>query len=153
MKNLKSRALMIIDDDSDDRTIFAQSVSKVNADLVCMQASNGSDGIQKLLQSSTLPDYVFVDVNMPNMTGFEVLTKIRGNEKLKDLKVIMYTTSNQRSTIETAKNLGADGYFTKPEEVGTLVSYLSDLVRSQGTRPFIEVGILAILSTAISFFN
>ncbi len=141
---------MIIDDDLDDRTIFKECVNKVSSGLQCLQASNGWDGYEKLLQSPSLPDFVFVDVNMPNMTGFELLTKIRKHEKLKDLKVIMYTTSNQRSAIETAKSLGADGFFTKPEEVGSLVNYISGLVNSTSTTSFLEVGLLAVLA---SFFT
>lgn len=153
METPKSTALMIIDDDSDDRTIFKESVTKVDPGLICLQASNGADGLQKLLEASFLPEYVFVDVNMPVMSGFDVLSRIRSHEKLKDLKVIIYTTSSQKSAIQTAKTLGADGFFTKPEETGTLVKYISDLLRSPATKPFVEVGLLAILGTAITFFH
>ncbi|MCW3077555.1 MAG: response regulator receiver protein [Bacteroidetes bacterium] len=144
---MKTNALMIIDDDSDDRTIFTESVGKVDSGIRCLQASNGMDGYERLLQAAELPDYVFVDVNMPNMTGFELLTKIRATEKLKNLKVIIYTTANQRSAIETAKNLGADGFFTKPDEVSALVKYISGLVHSKGVSPFMEVGLLAMLAS------
>ncbi len=152
MNSLRSNALMIIDDDSDDRTVFKESVNKVDAGLMCLQASNGYDGLQKLQNAATLPDYVFVDVNMPNMTGFEVLSKIRKDEKLKNLKVIIYTTSSQKSARETAKNLGADGFFTKPEEVSELVNYISDLVKSPATKSFIEVGLITLLSSTIHLF-
>ncbi|MCW3102171.1 MAG: response regulator [Bacteroidetes bacterium] len=144
---------MIIDDDSDDRNIFAESVNKVNSAFRCLQASNAMDGYERLLKAADLPDYVFVDVNMPNMTGFELLSKIRATEKLKDLKVIIYTTSNQKSAIETAKNLGANGFFTKPEEISALVNYISGLVNERSTAAFIEVGMLAVLASLIASLN
>lgn len=147
MKNLKSNTLMIIDDDSDDRAVFKESVNKVGADIVCLQATNGLEGYEKLIKAVALPDFVFVDVNMPNMTGFELLSKIRNTEKLKDLKVIMYTTSNQKSAIQTAKTLGANGFLTKPEEVKTLVNYISNLVKAETVTPFIEISLLAMLAS------
>src|SRR3569832_831105 len=101
---LSENSIMIIDDDADVRMIFSESVNRVNSNLVCHEASSAMDGLNKLLSLSKLPDYVFVDVNMPNMSGFELLAKIRRTAGLDKLKVIIYTTSNQKSAKETARD-------------------------------------------------
>lgn len=150
MENLNFRSVMIVDDDSDDRMVFKESITKVDAGIRCEQASNGQEALEKLKSASTLPDYVFVDVNMPNMTGFEFLSLVRQDERLKHLRVIIYTTSNQKSAIQTAKTLGANGFLTKPEDVHVLISYLSNLITSPASVPFIETGMLLLLASLVS---
>jgi CheY-like chemotaxis protein len=144
---LAANSIMIIDDDADDRMIFSESVNRVNSNLICHEASNAMEGFNKLLGLDKLPDYVFVDVNMPNMSGFELLAKIRKTTVLDKLKVIIYTTSNQKSAIETARDLGANGFLTKPDEMELLLNYLQKLLNSPQTAAFIEFGLLCIVTS------
>lgn len=151
---LSSNSIMIIDDDADDRMIFSESVNRINSNLVCHEASSAMDGLNKLLSLPTLPDYVFVDVNMPNMSGFELLAKIRKTAVLDNLKVIIYTTSSQKSAKETARDLGANGFLTKPDEMKILMNYLQKLLDSPQTAAFIEFGLFYIVtSMALACFH
>ena len=151
---LPANSIMIIDDDADDRMIFSESVNRVNSNLICHEASSAMEGLNKLLSLAKLPDYVFVDVNMPNMSGFELLAKIRETAVLDKLKVIIYTTSNQKSAQETAKHLGANGFLTKPDEMEILMNYLQKLLNTPQTAAFIEFGLLyMVTSLAMSCFH
>lgn len=142
---MSSNSIMIIDDDADDRMIFNEGLSRADSTIKFYQASNGPDGINFLLNLEHLPDYLFVDVNMPNMNGFEVLTKIKSHEKLKDIKVIIYTTSSHKSAIESARNLGANGFLTKPEQISELTLFIKKLLSDTGPGSFIGGGFLFVI--------
>src|ERR1700740_418676 len=76
-----------------------------------------------------LPSLVLLDLKMPRMHGFEVLTWIRHHPLLKRMVVIVLTASNQASEINRAYELGANSYLVKPVELASLV----EMVRGIGT--------------------
>src|SRR5262249_7523580 len=75
-----------------------------------------------------LPSLVLLDLKMPRMHGFEVLTWIRKHPLLKGMVVIVLTASNQASEINRAYELGANSYLVKPVELSSLV----EMVRGIG---------------------
>jgi len=84
-----------------------------------------------------LPDLVVLDLNMPTMTGFEVLQEIRKDEKLKTIPVVVLSASDDAADIKRCYALGASGYIVKPgnhEDLKTaflqLTSYWATLMRS-----------------------
>ncbi|HEY0895255.1 MAG TPA: response regulator, partial [Sphingobacteriaceae bacterium] len=61
-----------------------------------------------------LPDVILLDLNMPKMNGIEFLTHLRSDERLKDIKVFVMTTSGEEVDRRTAEKLGISGYLIKP---------------------------------------
>lgn len=78
-------------------------------------------------QSRTLPALVLLDLNLPKVSGLEVLQQLRGNSRFKDIPVIVVTSSNAPIDRAAAVDLGANAYFQKP---GDLRSYekLAELI-------------------------
>ena len=79
------------------------------------------DGSEALLQAELAnPDLIMLDVNMPVLNGFEVLTRLRAIPQLAGIKVIALTAYAMRGDREKALRAGFDGYLTKPIDIQTL---------------------------------
>jgi CheY-like chemotaxis protein len=118
--------ILLIDDDKDDQEIFCEAVRKISPDIYCELADNGQEALT-LLQSypdREMPELVFLDINMPIMDGRETIGAIRSNLRLRNLQVIMYSTSNNVDEIIWFQQMGAK-YITKPSDFDFLVRILS----------------------------
>ena len=117
---------LIIDDDPDDQEIFEMCVKKINTDIKCLSCSSGVDAVA-MLKSNTafIPDYVFIDVNMPKMNGIACLQVLKTMQQLKYSKIFMYSTTSEVSILEESKKLGANDFIVKPSRVSDLKQKLS----------------------------
>src|ERR1051325_9789359 len=88
------KIICLVDDDADDRFFFQTAVKKIDGSYECITAQNGEDTLAKLRTATRLPDYIFLDLNMPFMNGKECLMELKKDERLKNIPVIIYTTSN-----------------------------------------------------------
>jgi CheY-like chemotaxis protein len=114
------KTIMIIDDDDDDRFFFCSAVKKINPSYICQEAQNGQEALEILRDTIKLPDFIFLDINMPIMGGKECLAELKKDEKLKHIPVIMYTTSSFQTDIEFTGQLGAADYFVKPFDIAKI---------------------------------
>lgn len=78
---------------------------------------------------TSMVDMLLLDINMPGMDGFELLETMRQNESLRDVPVLICSTSGYDKDIERAKSLGAIGYLAKPAELEKLKPFLQDAKR------------------------
>ena len=77
--------------------------------------------------STTRPDIIFLDINMPIMDGWECLKKLKSDSSYHDIPVIMYSTSSAKRDIDMAYNLGARLFMTKPEDFRELTAVLGTI--------------------------
>lgn len=84
----------------------------IDASLICQIARNGKEALRILDALDTLPDLIFLDINMPVMNGLECLKKLRSDSKYDHIPISMLTTSFNEA--EHARKLGADLFLTKP---------------------------------------
>ncbi len=111
----KIKTVLIIDDDADDRSMFCEALHIVDESVECIAAQDGLEALGLLrAQGSPLPDFIFLDLNMPRLTGQECLSEIKKTRSLDHIPVIIYTTSRQQTDIDEAKSLGAACFITKP---------------------------------------
>jgi len=118
--------LLVVDDSSIIRKII-----KATADVLQMETEEAQDGIEALEKLSAHYeniDLVLLDWNMPEMSGYDVLVEIKGNEKLRHIPVMMVTTEGQKNNIVAAVRAGADNYLTKPFTVEELESRILECV-------------------------
>jgi len=125
---LQNQLLFLVDDDLDDHEIFRSALEKVDASLVLLTATNGYDALNLLANANTLPDYIFVDLNMPRMGGLQFLKEIKQTDALKNIPVIIYSTSANPGDIAKTKELGAESFITKPSRFSDICSLLQSLV-------------------------
>lgn len=123
--------ILIVDDDpaAVETTADALTVSGYQT----YSANNGADALR--LAEELQPDLVFLDVNMPEMDGYEVCRRLRKNPKTSRLPIVMLTA--QSSVEEKVKGLdaGADDYLTKPFQRAELEARIKVLLRRAGSRP------------------
>ena len=111
------KILMIVDDDKDDRFFFRSAIRKKNPSYECIEAVNGADALKQLRQLTVLPDFIFLDLNMPKMDGRECLKELKKDKALQKIPVIIYSTSEYKVDINVAKELGADFFLTKLSDI------------------------------------
>lgn len=117
----------LIDDDPDEHEIFEIALKGVSMPVQLCTATNASEILERLtLGKAIIPDYIFLDLNMPLMDGKQFLSEIKKHPVLKKIPVIIYSTSFEEKDIEETKKLGAVAYITKPARIHTLTKALSD---------------------------
>ena len=119
--NTTSLNLLLADDDADDCMIFKEALEELPISSSLETVSNGDELMDMLsAKSTTLPDIVFLDLNMPRKNGLECLSEIKVNEKLKTLPVIVYSTSLDHEVIHQLYEKGAHRYIRKPGDFSKL---------------------------------
>ncbi|MBS7253297.1 response regulator [Flavobacterium branchiicola] len=110
------RTIYMADDDEDDRMLFLDAMLELNLSVVVEAAVDGLELLDMLSQAvQQLPEIIFLDINMPGKNGFECLEEIRSAKgEMKDVKIIMLSTSSNPENIELCYELGADLYAVKP---------------------------------------
>lgn len=121
--------ILLIDDDRDDREFFTSALSKISEDVICMTLANGNELLPKLAKGEIeRPNLIFLDVNVPEMSGWECLSLIKEYENFRNIPVIMYSTSKYEEDILMAKTKGALCFFTKPFAISDLREALKDVI-------------------------
>lgn len=112
----KNLHILLGDDDEEDRDIFISAMREVAPDVQITVARDGRE-LMKILEDNptTLPDIVFLDLNMPIKNGYECLEEIRAHQRIGNVPVVIYSTSTSREHIDYTYNKGADLYICKPE--------------------------------------
>jgi CheY-like chemotaxis protein len=95
------------DDDVDDRELFADALEEVNPEIELILANDGHQIIELLDKHNGVPDFIFLDINMPVMSGKECLKRLKRLERLKSVPIIMYTTTSNKEEFKNLVLLGA----------------------------------------------
>lgn len=119
--------ILFADDDVDDRFFFEKATREIPIDTNLQMVKDGEELMDYLLRDlEQLPDVLFLDLSMPRKSGFECLAEIRENEKLKNMPVVMFSTSYtsdlnyEQSMIEVLYNMGARDFIRKPSDFSKL---------------------------------
>jgi CheY-like chemotaxis protein len=117
----KKYKIVLADDDDDDLFFFEQAIRESGINATLLTANNGVK-LMETLQSMQhdLPDVLFLDLNMPRKTGLDCLTEIKAIENLKDLPVIIYSTSFDPAIVTLLFDMGARFYIRKPGDFSKL---------------------------------
>lgn len=119
------KKILVVDDDPIFRHLLKELLQE-NGYLVDT-AKDGREAFEKLKKEKY--DLVILDVNMPNMNGFEALSKIREDEEIFDIPVIMLTVKSMVKDQIKGFEHGADEYLSKPFENEVLLAKIKNLLK------------------------
>lgn len=119
MLNPEKLKVLLVEDNPDDVTIVRRAMRK--SDLKCdlYVASDGEEALDMLarkgeFEDTPRPDLILLDINLPKIKGLEVLAKIKQDDQLKRIPVIVLTISEREEDMARAYDSGAASYMTKP---------------------------------------
>lgn len=122
------RHILIADDDEDDRLLFSDALQQVSESIRLSMATDGVELLTMLKSSLALPDVVFLDLNMPAKNGFDSLREIKKDPDLRELPVIIFTTTANHNTIDQMFALGARYYVQKPTDFNVLKDLIGSIL-------------------------
>lgn len=114
--------LLLADDDEDDCDFFKEALDELTLPVSLVTVNDGVQLMDFLADHSrdNLPDLLFLDLNMPRKNGSECLKEIKESENLKNLPVIIFSTSLDNSIVDVMYAKGATYYIRKPGEFSQL---------------------------------
>ena len=127
--NILLKNIALADDDSDDAALFAEALLEIDPKIAFKKASNGRELLDKMESGEFFfPDIIFLDINMPEMNGWECLAELKKNSMFKNVPVVIYSTSSHTRDKRMAATLGASLFFTKPDNFQQLKLFLERLL-------------------------
>ncbi len=123
------RRILLVDDDPAGAELTVIALGMLDPDARIDVAADGEEALDYLGRcAGALPDAVLLDLKMPKVDGHEVLRQIRGDARLRSLKVVVLTSSDQHRDRLLSRELGSNAYLVKPGSIATLI----DLLRGCG---------------------
>jgi len=114
------KKIAIVDDEPHIRLLLEQTLEDfIDEGVDILTAANGREGLELIEEEK--PDLVFLDVMMPEMNGYDVCTKVKSNEALKHIYIVMLTAKGQEIDKAKGSEVGANIYMTKPFEPDKIV--------------------------------
>ena len=135
---MKKHKILLVEDDELDVISVGRTLKQFGSDYELLTAYNGIEALQILKEH--VPDVILLDLNMPKMNGIEFLTVVRNDEKLKDYKVFIMTTSADTADRAMTESLGISGYIIKP------LNYNDNTKRPDSMEAFVQFHLRKILA-------
>ncbi len=104
------------EDDEDDRFLLKESFEASPRNFTLVFAQTGDEAWDLLKHAGVWPSLLLLDINMPGLNGLSLLERIRKDEQLKTLPILILTTSEDQKIIDKAYELGVNGYVVKPSQ-------------------------------------
>jgi CheY-like chemotaxis protein len=128
MRQNNSPCFLLADDDRDDAELFGEALASLSPPVIFQHVEDGRLVFEFLEnKENPKPDLIFLDLNMPGMSGWQCLAKLKNDIYLQRIPVVMYSTSSHPRDKEIALELGAVGFVTKPSDYKILRRVLQDI--------------------------
>ena len=127
--------ILLVEDESDDVFLMERAMKKTKLSFPMHNAKNGQEALDYLQGTGKysdratypIPELIFLDLKIPFIHGFEVLRWIKQQPPLKDIPVVVLTSSLEQSDREKVRELGAHSFLIKPPVAETLLKTFQDL--------------------------
>jgi DNA-binding response OmpR family regulator len=117
--------ILTVDDSTTIRKIVKRALDSFNCEI--LEAQNGVEGLA--MANKKKPDMILLDITMPVMTGVEMLERLKGEQELKEIPVIMLTAESGKEAVTKAVRMGIKDYIVKPFKGPELVERIQKHIR------------------------
>jgi len=115
--NLKQLNILHVDDDTDDCIFFKEALAELNLPTHHTSVQDGDELMKYFAnEANELPHVMFLDLNMPRKNGSECLLEIKSNDRLKQITIIIFSTSFDPEVVNMLYKNGAHYYIRKPSD-------------------------------------
>ena len=128
MSEGNDKTILIVDDEPDIVNL-TEKFLKLGG-FKTLTCSNGKEAMEIISEKHEIISLVLLDIMMPGKSGYSVLEEIKSNEKYKNILVILFTVKSFNEDIQKGKQLGADGYLTKPFSGKDLLNFIQDKLKN-----------------------
>jgi CheY-like chemotaxis protein len=130
----KLRCILIAEDDPKDLELLQTSLAELNLSNPVIAVRDGAEALDFLYKRGAYegsglwhPAVVLLDIKMPKVDGIQVLKKIKSDENLRRIPVVMLTSSREESDLMTCYELGSNAYVVKPMKFGDFATAIRDV--------------------------
>ncbi|GGK36072.1 response regulator [Deinococcus malanensis] len=120
---------LLIDDSPTDRLLAEEAFEHVGLDCSLTTVEGGRQALDHLRSATVQPDVILLDINMPGMSGFEVLEELKRDPVFRLIPVVMLTTSSARSDVTRAYSLHASSYLVKSLVLGEFLAQVEAFLK------------------------
>jgi len=106
--------ILLVEDNIIEILKLKRAIENLGMNHEVLEAENGEIALDSIKQEEINPDIILLDLNMPKMNGLEFLAKVRNDESMRHLPIIILSTSNNNRDLMEAYKLGVSGYILKP---------------------------------------
>ena len=125
-----SKKILIVDDEINMRMLLKEALEEFEEKGVeLLIVENGSDAIESVRAEK--PDLVILDAMMPGVNGFDVCSAIRNELAMKDVYILMLSADGQEINKQKSKNVGSDGFMTKPFDPDEIVEKVARILKME----------------------
>ena len=132
IENIKSanKFILIAEDDIDDKEILEEIFESIDPSIQLQFINNGEKLVNylELVEKEELPCLIILDYNMPDLNGAQILESLQGNEWLKSIPKMIWSTSNALAYKNRCLELGACDYLVKPSTIKELENMLRHMI-------------------------
>jgi len=121
------KKILIVDDEQDILMILKTRLEGSGYDVIA--AANGEEGLSKALGEK--PDLIILDLMLPKVDGYWLCNIFKHDKRLPDVPIIIVSARVTKQDVDTAKDCGADAYFTKPFDSQKLLLEVSRLLKKK----------------------
>lgn len=127
MKTAQLMQILLVEDSVADVELTLEALSDAKIANEVTVVRDGAEAMTFLRQAQPPPDLVILDLNLPKMSGHEVLAAMRADERLRSVPVAILTTSSAEADVVRTYDLGANCYLTKPVDVDQFVHVVQSI--------------------------
>jgi CheY-like chemotaxis protein len=126
-----ARKIMVVDDSVSVRSVISTLIEKTGWQPIA--AKDGLEALEAIQRAAELPDLILLDIEMPRMDGYELITTLQSHDVYRKIPVVMLTSRAANKHRSRALELGASGYVTKPYQDDHLIQIIRELIESPKT--------------------
>ena len=122
------KIILLVEDNQDDADLVQLAFARNHVTHNVVRVRDGVEALEHLASDARPPSLVLLDLQLPRLSGLEVLQRIRSNEKTKLLAVVLFTSSREQQDVVNGYRLGANSFVRKPIDFAQLVEASRQLV-------------------------